>query len=74
MLSLSCSSEAICGDRGLHRDDAPDAANEQPKTGEPRRPDKKKRTMFFTPDGPGFVRLAVIDAKGAADRVVMRLQ
>ena len=33
-----------------------------------------KRTMFFEPDGPGFVRLTVIDAKGAADSVMVRLQ
>ena len=33
-----------------------------------------KRTMFFEPAGPGFVRLTVIDAKGAADSVVVRLQ
>jgi penicillin-binding protein 1C len=30
--------------------------------------------VFFTPDGPGFVRLAVMDGKGAADSVVVRLQ
>jgi penicillin-binding protein 1C len=33
-----------------------------------------KRTVFFTPDGPGFVRLTVIDAKGATDSVMVRLQ
>jgi penicillin-binding protein 1C len=33
-----------------------------------------RRTVFFTPDGPGFVRLTVMDAKGAADSVVVRLQ
>ena len=32
------------------------------------------RTLFFTPDGPGFVRLTVTDATGAADSVVVRLQ
>jgi penicillin-binding protein 1C len=32
------------------------------------------RTRFFTPDGPGFVRLTVMDAKGAADSVMVRLQ
>jgi penicillin-binding protein 1C len=26
------------------------------------------------PDGPGFVRLTVIDAKGAVDSVMVRLQ
>jgi penicillin-binding protein 1C len=33
-----------------------------------------KRTLFFEPDGPGFVRLTVMDAKGAADSVMVRLQ
>ena len=33
-----------------------------------------KRTVFFQPDGPGFVRLTVMDARGAADSVVVRLQ
>jgi penicillin-binding protein 1C len=33
-----------------------------------------KRTVFFMPDGPGFVRLTVMDAKGAADSVMVRLQ
>jgi penicillin-binding protein 1C len=33
-----------------------------------------RRTLFVDPDGPGFVRLTVIDAKGAADSVVVRLQ
>jgi penicillin-binding protein 1C len=33
-----------------------------------------KRTMFYQPDGPGFVRLTVMDANGAADSVVVRLQ
>ena len=32
------------------------------------------RTLFFAPDGPGFVRVTVIDASGAADSVVVRLQ
>lgn len=31
-------------------------------------------TMFFQPDGPGFVRLTVMDARGAADSVTVRLQ
>jgi len=30
--------------------------------------------LFFAPDGPGFVRLTVTDATGAADSVVVRLQ
>jgi penicillin-binding protein 1C len=33
-----------------------------------------KRTLFFQPDGPGFVRLTVMDARGTADSVVVRLQ
>ncbi len=33
-----------------------------------------KRTVFFSPDGPGFVRLTVMDARGAADSVVVRIQ
>jgi penicillin-binding protein 1C len=33
-----------------------------------------KRTLFYQPDGPGFVRLTVMDATGAADSVVVRLQ
>jgi len=33
-----------------------------------------RRTMFFEPDGPGFVRLTVMDAHGATDSVGIRLQ
>ncbi len=33
-----------------------------------------RRTLFFAPEGPGFVRLTVMDAKGATDSVVVRLQ
>ena len=33
-----------------------------------------RRTLFFEPEGPGFVRLTVMDAKGATDSVVVRLQ
>ncbi len=32
------------------------------------------RTYFFTPDGPGFARLTVMDARGATDSVTVRLQ
>lgn len=32
------------------------------------------RALFFTPDGPGFVRLTVMDARGKADSVAVRLQ
>ncbi len=31
-------------------------------------------TLFFAPEGPGFVRLTVTDATGAADSVLVRLQ
>ena len=37
-------------------------------------PQVAARTLFFEPDGPGFVRLTVTDATGAADSVVVRLQ
>ena len=33
-----------------------------------------KRTLFFAPEGPGFVRLTVMDARGASDSVMVRLQ
>jgi penicillin-binding protein 1C len=33
-----------------------------------------RRTLLLDPDGPGFLRLTVIDATGAADSVVVRLQ
>jgi len=33
-----------------------------------------RRTLFFEPDGPGFVRLTVMDSKGATDSVMVRLQ
>jgi penicillin-binding protein 1C len=33
-----------------------------------------RTTMFFSPEGPGFVRLTVMDAKGATDSVMVRLQ
>ena len=32
------------------------------------------RTVFFRPDGPGFLRLTVMDATGAADSVLVRPQ
>ena len=32
------------------------------------------RTLFFTPDGPGFLRLTITDARGAADSVTVRIQ
>jgi len=33
-----------------------------------------RRTLFFVPEGPGFVRLTIIDGKGATDSVMVRLQ
>jgi penicillin-binding protein 1C len=33
-----------------------------------------RRSLFVRPDGPGFVRLTVMDARGASDSVVVRLQ
>jgi len=32
------------------------------------------RTLFFDPRGPGFLRLTVMDATGAADSVLVRIQ
>ena len=32
------------------------------------------RSLFFAPEGPGFVRLTVVDGKGKADSVMVRLQ
>ncbi len=37
-------------------------------------PSTSRRNVFFEPAGPGFVRLTVTDAKGAADSVLLRLQ
>ncbi|HVX99716.1 MAG TPA: penicillin-binding protein 1C [Pseudorhodoplanes sp.] len=37
-------------------------------------PGNGRRNVFFEPQGPGFVRVTVTDAKGAADSVVLRLQ
>lgn len=42
--------------------------------GMPLAPQGSRRTMFFQPDGPGFVRLTVMDASGAADSVMVRVQ
>ena len=42
--------------------------------GVPIRHPSGKRTLLFVPDGPGFVRLTVMDANGAADSVMVRLQ
>ena len=42
--------------------------------GVPFRPAAGRRTLFFDPDGEGFVRLTVMDARGLADSVVVRVQ
>ncbi len=42
--------------------------------GVPLPPQGSRRTLFFEPDGPGFVRLTVMDARGATDSVMVRLQ
>ena len=42
--------------------------------GVPLPPQGGRRTLFFEPDGPGFVRLTVMDASGATDSVMVRLQ
>ena len=36
-------------------------------------PRQTGRTLFFAPDGPGFVRLTVMDARGIVDSVVVRV-
>ena len=33
-----------------------------------------RHTLFFRPDGPGFVRLTIMDARGLSDSVMVRLQ
>jgi penicillin-binding protein 1C len=35
---------------------------------------EQRRTLFFQPDGPGFVRLTVMDDRGMSDSVTVRLQ
>ena len=43
--------------------------------GEPlQQPEAGRRTLFFKPHGPGFVRLTVMDGRGATDSVLVRLQ
>jgi penicillin-binding protein 1C len=42
--------------------------------GVPRTSESGRRTLFFTPDGPGFARLTVMDARGVADSVVVRIE
>jgi penicillin-binding protein 1C len=42
--------------------------------GVPRPTQSGRRTLFFAPDGPGFARLTVMDARGVADSVVVRIE
>ena len=42
--------------------------------GVPRPAEAGHRTLFFVPDGPGFARLTVMDARGVADSVVVRIE
>jgi penicillin-binding protein 1C len=42
--------------------------------GQPLSASPGRRTLFFEPEGPGFVRLTVMDANGATDSVMVRLQ
>jgi penicillin-binding protein 1C len=42
--------------------------------GVPLATDAGKRALSIEPDGPGFLRLTVTDAKGAADSVMVRVQ
>ena len=42
--------------------------------GQPLSASPGRRTLFFEPEGPGFVRLTVMDASGATDSVMVRLQ
>jgi penicillin-binding protein 1C len=42
--------------------------------GLPAQPHGRRRNLLVEPDGLGFVRLTVIDAKGSADSVTVRLQ
>ncbi|HTV37901.1 MAG TPA: penicillin-binding protein 1C [Xanthobacteraceae bacterium] len=36
-------------------------------------PPQERGALFFTPDGPGFSRVTVVDATGATDSVVVRI-
>jgi penicillin-binding protein 1C len=42
--------------------------------GVPLQQNRGRHTLFFQPDGPGFVRLTVMDARGLSDSVMVRLQ
>ncbi len=37
-------------------------------------PEEERENPFFRPDGPGFARVTVIDASGATDSVMVRLE
>ena len=37
-------------------------------------PPQERGTLFFTPDGPGFSRVTVIDSTGATDSVFVRIE
>jgi penicillin-binding protein 1C len=36
-------------------------------------PPEDRGSLFFTPDGPGFSRVTIVDATGATDSVVVRI-
>jgi penicillin-binding protein 1C len=42
--------------------------------GVPQASTSRRQTLFWAPDGPGFVRLTVTDARGAAESVIVRIQ
>jgi penicillin-binding protein 1C len=42
--------------------------------GVPQTAQASRRTLFFAPDGPGFARLTVMDARGVVDSVVVRIE
>jgi penicillin-binding protein 1C len=54
------------------------AGGERPLTvmvnGMPLPHERGQHTLFFQPDGPGFARLTVMDARGLSDSVMVRLQ
>ncbi len=41
--------------------------------GVPLAPGNGRHTLFFKPDGPGFARLTVMDARGLSDSVIVRI-
>ncbi len=42
--------------------------------GVPIGPETSRRSLFFQPDGAGFVRLTILDARGTTDSVMVRVQ